>query len=209
MHELRRPSVSTLAALALLLTASLAAAAPDHLICRRTREPGPGTIRSADVVSAAYAGTGCVVRTPAKIFCEEATTSNFSPALTNPFHGRGNAGRFLCYRLKCPKELDTIQLTDPLGAHLTTAGASQLLCVPEVASGLTSCDTPGGTCLSCAGGCVTHQDPAPPPGVCIDPNACYHLELPCSADSQCAAGYACVVDPHNPTDNSCCPACAP
>src|SRR6185295_4426968 len=49
--ERRRASVPILTALFLSVSALSASAfaGPDHLVCRRTRETGPGAIRSADV----------------------------------------------------------------------------------------------------------------------------------------------------------------
>src|SRR5882672_5888145 len=108
----------TITALGLLslLVALTADAAPDHLVCRRSKDKGPRIKYSADVVSAQYAGTGCFVKAPATLFCEEATADNFNPPPAYPqFHGRGNPGRFLCYKLKCPTNADTVTMIDPLG----------------------------------------------------------------------------------------------
>lgn len=180
----------------------------DHLICRDAKEAVPHTSHTADVLSAAYAGSGCVVKGPAKMYCEQANVSNVTPPPTNDFYGRGQPGRLACYHVKCPNQVDPVTVADPFGTHTFTVRGAQFVCVPELTTGFTSCEGLLSNCGGCQYGCAIHHDPAPQPLVCVNSAACLPASS-CNNDAECPAGYACITNPFGSGETGCCPDCGP
>lgn len=210
MRQFHRFVLGVAGCAAIMALPARVSATPDHLVCRGAKEAAPHSAYSADVLSTTYAGTGCVVKTPAKLVCEEATVSNVTPPTTyGAYHGQGNPGRFVCYALKCPKEVETVNLPDLIDAHTFTVKGTKLLCAPEVVTEMSACSTPGDACNSCASGCAARQDGGSPANACLNPELCFTADVFCNDFNYCPAGYACVTDPHNPMMSSCCAACAP
>ena len=210
MRQLNRFILGVAGFAAIMALPARVSAIPDHLVCRQAKEAVPHSAYSADVLSAAYAGTGCVVKVPAKMVCEQATVSNVTPPATyGAYHGKGNPGRFVCYTLRCPKEVDTVSYPDLLGAHTFTVKGTKLLCAPEVATEISACSAPGDDCAGCPGGCAARDDGGSPPNVCVNPRVCFSVDVDCGDVFSCPAGYACVKNPINGYQNGCCAGCAP
>src|SRR4029453_13756709 len=74
---------------------------PDHLKCQEVKDPSGKREFIADVGGLALE-PGCVVKLPAKLLCEQATTANEQPPNDATF-APAPAGQFLCYKAKCPR----------------------------------------------------------------------------------------------------------
>src|SRR5207245_1942888 len=81
------------------------------------------------------------IKRPAKLLCVETAKTNLQPA--QPVGGPGNpAGRFACYKLKCPKNVPpTVAWHDQFGAGTLTPSMPKLLCAPEVVTTTTTATT--------------------------------------------------------------------
>src|SRR5438552_9865598 len=91
-------------ALALLLipfTSAHGQPVPDHLKCYKVQDSRPKASYTADL-GGLVAEPGCKIKLPAKLLCVETAKTNVQPS--PPAGPSGNdAGRFACYKLKCPK----------------------------------------------------------------------------------------------------------
>src|SRR5262249_41000158 len=78
---------------------------------------------------------GCQGQLPGKLLCVETTKTNVSP--TPPGAPAGPAaGRFVCYKAKCPKGAPpVVTVTDQFGTRTVTPSAAQLLCAPMQVGG--------------------------------------------------------------------------
>src|ERR1051326_7170463 len=85
-----------------LATPSGAQPVPDHLKCYKAKDSQPKAAYTADV-SGLVAATGCIIKVPGNLLCVEATKTNVNPLPPGGSDTAGPAGRFLCYKLKCPK----------------------------------------------------------------------------------------------------------
>jgi hypothetical protein len=208
-----RRILRALALAALSLTWALPAGAQvsDHLKCFKVKDPIAKAAYTVNL-SGFAPDTGCIVKVPGKLLCVE-TAKTVVGEPVPPGAGPGNpAGRFLCYKVKCPKtSLQNIPWTDQFGARpLQQLAPPKLLCAPEPATTTTTtttsstttmtgppCVTGGcGCCGSCGdgrchltgggGGCGT-IDNTPQ---CVSASSC--TEVMCNSHGQCPAGQVCV-----------------
>ena len=89
-------------------------------------------------VAGLFAEPGCRIKARAKFLCVATTKTGVTP--TPPGGGPttpGAAGKFLCYRMKCPPHAQTPgqSLNDQFGTRVGTAVVSQMLCAPASPSG--------------------------------------------------------------------------
>jgi hypothetical protein len=118
----------------LLIGPELHAQIADHLKCYRVKDSLAGATYTADLEGLTVE-PGCVIRTPATMLCVQAIKTNVTPA---PPGGGGTApaGRFACYKVKCPKDDPSqVAFADQFGARLLVPSKSQLLCAPETGLG--------------------------------------------------------------------------
>jgi hypothetical protein len=212
--------------IALLMVSTLPAAAqvPDHLKCYKVKDPIPRVAYTADL-NGFVPEAGCLVKMPAKLFCVDTTKTNVNP--TPPGAPAGNpAGRFACYKLKCPRVTPpSLEWTDQFGARTLQPVAAKMLCAPEGASTTTSstttsstttttnppCNDMGGGCSGCGtcgdgrchftgggNGCGTIDNNPQ----CVSASSC--VPSTCTAHGQCGPGRVCVV---NGGQNLCCNEC--
>ena len=193
----------------ILLTAALAtcsvawalaanAQVPDHLKCYKIKDPlkaaytadlGPSSPLPAD--------SGCLIKVPGKLLCVDTTKTNVNPpppGAASP----GAAKRFVCYKVKCPKQaLASVSWTDQFGSRTLTPVGPKMVCAPEAAPPGPPCVTGGcAACGSCGdgrchlagggGGCGT-VDNTPQ---CVSASTC--VEQVCNSPADCGAGEVCV-----------------
>ncbi len=105
--KLRRSMHPWLAAVSASIALSLAANAQlvpnsDHLKCYRIKEELQPTRYVADLANQFGLEAGCVIGTPARLFCAETAKRIVSPNLPPGGGPSGKpAGHFLCYPVKC------------------------------------------------------------------------------------------------------------
>jgi len=211
-----------LAALFLAPTLPAGAQIADHLKCYKVKDPIPRVGYTADL-NGLVPEAGCVVKLPAKLLCVDTTKTNVSPPPPGA-PGGTPAGRFACYKLKCPRAtLPSVPWTDQFGARALQPVAAKMLCAPEAAASTTSSTTSSSTttttnppcvtggcsaCGSCGdgqchmtgggGGCGTIDNNPQ----CVSAITC--VVSTCTAHGQCGPGRVCVVDGGQ---NLCCDEC--
>jgi len=170
-------SIGTVAGYVLLTTllgfgGTRAAAQPiaDHLHCYKVKDAQPKASYTADLGGLA-AHTGCLIKVPGNLLCVEAAKTNVSPAPQGGTDDSGAAGRFLCYKVKCPKvALAPLQWHDQFGDRQLTPSAQKIVCAPEIVA-TTSTTVASSTTTTTTGG---------------------NLGAACSVPAQCASGF-CVT----------------
>ena len=135
---------------------------------------------------------GCVIKMPAKYLCVESAKANVQP--TPPGAPPGSAaGRFLCYRVKCPKaEPAALTVTDQFGTRELAPKSAKLLCAPMVISTTTTSTTttsscPPATAPYCgAVGCGIGGFASCPPsfGLCPQGMSCTSTETGCACTGE-------------------------
>src|SRR5215470_10384635 len=113
----------------LLVGTALAQTARDHLACFRVTDSAPKAKYRATFTTAAGDQT-CVVKTPAKVACVEASKSDVSPTPPGGGPSGSAAGSFLCYQAKCPKPAASTNAQDQFGQRLITFRGAKLVCAP-------------------------------------------------------------------------------
>ena len=186
---------------------------PDHLKCYPVKDPQAKASYTADL-GGLVAEPGCIIQVPAHLFCTQATKANVVPTPPGGPGSTGAAGRFLCYKVKCPKgTLPTIPWNDQFGSRTLTPKNAKLLCAPETAAptcanGGIPCTT-SGTSPSC-GGCAGAECAGPSTSntcsvihcgsttpVCSQPG----FSGQCPTDADGPSGKVCLATPFNP--NAC------
>ena len=76
---------------------------PDHLKCYKVKDSRAKATYTADL-GGLVSEPGCLIKVPGKMLCVEATKANVNPPPPGGTDDSGPAGRFLCYKLKCPKQ---------------------------------------------------------------------------------------------------------
>src|SRR5258705_1169291 len=109
----------------------------DHLKCYRLRDTLTSVKYTANLTGLAVE-PGCVVRARGKYLCVSSTKTGVTP--TPPGGGPtapGVAGKFICYRVKCPPHAQIAgqALNDQFGVRTGTAVTPQLLCAPASPNG--------------------------------------------------------------------------
>jgi hypothetical protein len=105
---------------------------PDHLKCYKVEDTQPKASYTADL-GGLVAEPGCVIKVPGKMLCVEATKTNVTPTPPGGTANMGSAGRFLCYKVKCPKVgVAALQWQDQFGARTVTPSAPKMVCAPEI-----------------------------------------------------------------------------
>src|SRR5690242_16359123 len=145
-----RITLGALVAPLLLVVAAQAQPVPDHLRCYKVKDSQAKASYTADV-GGLVVESGCLIKVPGNLFCTEATKTNVSPAPLGGVDNTGPAGRFLCYKLKCPKATAApFQWHDQFGDRQLTPGASKLVCAPEIIATSTTTTEPLTTTTSTA-----------------------------------------------------------
>src|SRR5262249_47525474 len=133
MSDTTRWSVVCVMALGTMSTRPVAAQIPDHLACYKVKDTLAKGSYQADV-GGLVPTAGCTIKVPGQLLCTETTKTNVSP--TPPGGGTaGPAGRFMCYKLKCPKAAaPTVAWRDQFGERELMVTRSKLICAPQIVS---------------------------------------------------------------------------
>ncbi len=199
--------------------ASLATAqVPDHLKCYKIKDPVAKVAYTADLGASGLlpADSGCVIKMPGKLLCVDTTKTNVSPPPPGADPGP-EAGRFVCYKVKCPKQtLAPVSWTDQFGSRTLLPKGPKMVCAPEapppppppgppcVTGGCTSCGSCGdGRChlAGGGGGCGT-VDTTPQ---CVSASSC--TPSSCGSHNMCPTGQVCIFGGDSPTGAACCDPC--
>ena len=190
---------------------------PDHLKCYKVEDSRPKASYTADL-GGLVPEPGCKVKLPAKLLCVETAKTNVQPSPSAGPSGTP-AGRFACYKLKCPKNVaPTVTWQDQFGAGTLTPGPAKLLCAPEIATTTTTVTTTTTTIAGCTGAldcpnvtaCNTTTGQCE--SACGDANhsncnagCCSNGTCQPGTDaSACATGPTCIVcDATNPSGSAC------
>ncbi len=144
--------LGTVTLLALSARSIQAQPVADHLKCYKVKDSASRAKYTADL-GGLVAEPGCSIQVPGRLLCTDATKTNITPEPPGGPDTAGPAGRFLCYKVKCPRAVPPpIQWHDQFGSRSLTLGTASLLCAPEILSTTTTSTTttppttaPGGT----------------------------------------------------------------
>lgn len=188
-----------LCALTLIWVPLAAAQVPDHLKCYKIKDPIAKTLYTADLSESLplSADSGCLIKTPGKLLCVDTEKTNVNPAPPGS-PSPGEARRFVCYKVKCPKQtLSGVPWTDQFGTRTLTPIGPKMVCAPEppedfgpcVSGGCTQCGACGdGVChLQGGGGGCGSIDSTPQ---CVSASTC--TSVVCTQHNQCGPGQVCV-----------------
>jgi hypothetical protein len=141
----------------------------DHLACHPIKDTLPrGSVR-ADLFPSATArfpaASGCRVKLPAKLFCEDVQKRNVQPPAPLVVDGE-QAHTYFCYAVACPRttqapDANGFDAMDQFGARRVYARRPRLLCAPAAVP--TPVPTPtsgfcGDTFPQCNGDCYPSND---------------------------------------------------
>ena len=146
-----------------------AAAQPiaDHLKCYKVKDAQPKATYTADL-GGLVAEPGCVIKVPGKLLCVDATKTNVTPTPPGGADNSGSAGRFLCYKLKCPKAaLAPLQWHDQFGDRQLIPSTPKMVCAPEIVATSTTTSTTNSTTTTTLAA----------------------LGAPCTGAAECASGF--------------------
>jgi hypothetical protein len=205
-----RTTLAALVAPLLLAVAAQAQPVADHLRCYKVKDAQPKASYTADVGGLA-AGSNCLIKVPGNLFCVEATKANVMPTPVGGVDNTGPAGRFLCYKLKCPKAtVVPFQWHDQFGDRQLTPSASKLVCAPEIVATTTTTTTSTTTTTTLqAQGTSCSLDAQCTSGFCVDGvccnTACTSLCSACTASKKGtgADGSCGTIAPGTDPDNEC------
>src|ERR1051326_1153330 len=131
-----------------ILASTATAQIPDHLKCYKVKDSALKAVYTADL-GGLQAEPQCSIKVPGNLLCVEATKSNVSPTPPGGADNSGAAGRFMCYKLKCPKATQAqLQWHDQFGNRLVQPGVAKILCAPEITAATTTTTLPGNICTN-------------------------------------------------------------
>lgn len=156
----------------------------DHLKCYKVKDSQPKAVYSADL-GGLVSEPGCQIKVPGTLLCVGATKTNVTPTPPGGVDTAGVAGRFLCYKIKCPKAvLAPVQWHDQFGTRPLTPSTPKIVCAPEIEATTTTtlgCPAPA---QICNGACVDTT---------VDPNNCGTCGTICSAPLYCMSGQCLLI----------------
>src|SRR5262245_11680574 len=132
------------ALLVVVAVGSTAVAQPfDHLACSRVKDPAPRAAYTATLLpsdSGLPPSAGCLIKVPAKQVCIDVEKNGITPAPPGAPAG-GSAQRYLCYKVKCPRNEYSLSLQDQFGSREVIVKKPGLLCAPVVTTTTTTSTT--------------------------------------------------------------------
>ena len=132
--------LAVLAAVGLATPSPLRAQA-DHLKCYKIKDTALKATYTVDLDGLAPE-PGCVVKVPAALFCVQTHKQVVSTPPPPGAPPGPDAGRFACYKVKCPKGvLGQITISDQFATRTVSPGNAQLLCAPVQLAGVTTTTT--------------------------------------------------------------------
>jgi hypothetical protein len=107
-----------------------AAAVADHLKCYKMKDPLPKGQYTADLTGL-VPEPGCTINVPGRLLCVGSEKTNVTPSPPGAPAG-APAGRFVCYKAKCPKSLlAAVTISDQFGTRAVQPSAPKLVCAPQ------------------------------------------------------------------------------
>ena len=207
-----------LGALWLTCATSTGAQVADHLKCYKVKDSQAKTIYKADL-GGLVAEPGCFIKVPGTLLCVGATKMGVTPTPPGGPDTAGLAGRFLCYKVKCPKAtLAALQWHDQFGSRMVTPSTPKIVCAPEILPTTTTttpttstttttlCGSVGESC--CLGNVCTSG--VCNGGMCVTPSCTDGIKdgtetdidcgggtcPPCAVGKMCALASDCVAPPN-------------
>ena len=198
MSDTKQWIVTGVMALVVASVSPVVAQIPDHLACYKVKDPLTKGTYQADV-DGLVPTPGCTIKVPGQLFCTQTTKTNVTPE--PPGGGSaGPAGRFLCYKLKCPKAVaPTVAWRDQFGDRNISATKPKIICAPEIlpvtttstssttttttssTTSTTACASPNSACGSSGQGICMYNCPTDV-FVCVENG----FGPQCSSDADCA-----------------------
>jgi len=75
---------------------------------------------------------GCTIKVPGRLLCVDAAKTNVQPTPPGGGPSGGNAGKFVCYGIKCPKATFTpVPVVDQFGDRTVQPSTAKMLCAPS------------------------------------------------------------------------------
>ena len=110
---------------------------PNHLKCYKIRDGVPAPpVRYTMNLQGLTAEPGCLIRARAQLLCVQTTKTAVSPTPPGGGPNPASAGRFLCYKVKCARQLlPGVPVTDQFGTRTVAPKRADLLCAPASPSG--------------------------------------------------------------------------
>jgi hypothetical protein len=158
----------------------------DHLKCYKVKDSQARATYAAHLAGLADS-PGCLVKVPGTLLCVETTKTEITPTPPGGGDDAGPAGRFMCYKVKCPKAvLAPVQWHDQFGDRPVTPSVPKILCAPEiVAQSTTTTTTVPTTTTTLAPAGAPCSGPAQcASGVCLGHACCFAA---CDTSSVCGA----------------------
>lgn len=192
----------------------------DHLECYNIRDTLGETRYTADLENQFGVQPGCLIGTPARLFCVETEKRVVgSPQPPGGGPSGADAGHFLCYTVRCPGEAAiTTVAQDQFGTRRIVLERETLLCAPanklicgdgEIDPG-EACDTGSAATSTCPDGSACRPDCTCPTSVCCQcPDRCIDLATgQCPTDCTPIVATRCTpatgrCEPPCPCDASC------
>jgi hypothetical protein len=114
---------------------------PDHLECYKVKDPAAKAKYTADLGGLAPE-MGCVIKVPGVLLCVGSAKTSVVPTPPNASDSGQPVGRFLCYKVKCPKgAVAEVPWLDQFGSRTLVPSGAKLLCAPEIVTTTTTTST--------------------------------------------------------------------
>jgi len=120
----------------------------DHLKCYKVKDTETKATYTAHLGGLADE-PGCLIKVPGTVLCVETTKTEVVPTPPGGEDDTGPAGRFMCYKVKCPKAaLAPLQWHDQFGDRQVTPSAPKMVFAPEIVAGTSTTTTTAATASS-------------------------------------------------------------
>ena len=177
-----RITLAATATLFLLVAAAQAQPVADHLKCYKVKDSQAKASYTADL-GGLIAEPNCIIKVPGNLFCTESTKTNVTPTPPGGIDNTGPAGRFLCYKIKCPKAtVAPFQWHDQFGDRQLTPGTPKIVCAPEI---VTTTTTTAASTTSTTAASTTSTTAAST----TTTTTLQGLGTACTAGTECTSGF--------------------
>ena len=116
-----------------LASPARAGVATDHLECYKAKDSHARESRTVSLTTGTMGfenETGCTVKLPAKLLCDNVAKANPQPPPPNMVFGQNLTGGYLCYAVKCPKRTFDHMVMDQFASRTVTLKGARYVCSP-------------------------------------------------------------------------------